>query len=192
VGVALKVAVTDLAALMVTAQVLSVPEQAPPQPLKTVPNGGTLAVSVTGVPLIKESEQVVGQLIPAGLLVTMPLPSPLTVTDSGYMTLKLALTDLAAFIVTLQVPVPEQAPPQPVKLPVLALAVSVTTVPLLKLEEQVEPQLIPAGALVTLPLPLPFLETVRRYGTGAVTFRLAVAGSPLPALVVVTGWLVLT
>jgi hypothetical protein len=42
---------------------------------------------------------------------------------------KLAVTDLATDIVTLQVPVPEQAPPQPLKVePVAAAAVKVTAV----------------------------------------------------------------
>jgi hypothetical protein len=43
---------------------------------------------------------------------------------------KVAVTDRAAFIVTVQVPVPEQAPLQPVKfVPVAGVAVSVTRVP---------------------------------------------------------------
>jgi hypothetical protein len=51
-------------------------------------------------------------------------------------------------------PVPEQAPDQPVKTePALAAAVSVTEVPLVNECEQVAPQLMPAGALVTLPEP---------------------------------------
>jgi hypothetical protein len=33
-----------------------------------------VAVSVTCVPLVKLAEQVLGQLIPAGLLVTVPAP----------------------------------------------------------------------------------------------------------------------
>jgi hypothetical protein len=42
---------------------------------------------------------------------------------------KVAVTDLVAFIVTEQVPVPEQLPPQPVNIePVPALDVKVTTV----------------------------------------------------------------
>src|SRR5262245_23315514 len=55
-----------------------------------------------------------------------------------------AVTARAWLIVTEQVPVPVHAPLQPVKAePVLAAAVSVTTVPLLNENEQVAPQLIP-------------------------------------------------
>ena len=60
---------------------------------------------------------------------------------------KVAVTDLAAFIVTAQVPVAAvQAPLQPVNLlPVAGVAVSVTTAPALKAALQVAPQLMPAG-----------------------------------------------
>src|SRR5258705_3804322 len=73
----------------------------------------------------------------------------------------LAVTDCAPLIVTVQVPVPEQPPPlQPVKVdPAAGVAVSVTTVPVVKAIEQVGSQAIPAGALVTAPLPVPALVT---------------------------------
>jgi len=74
------------------------------------------------------------QLIPAGLEVTVPLPDPVLLTESvNVCTLKVAVTDVAAFIVTEQVPVPEQPPPlQPAKVePPAGAAVSVTDVPLL-------------------------------------------------------------
>jgi hypothetical protein len=59
---------------------------------------------------------------------------------------------LAASIVRLQVPVPLHAPPQPWNIqPLTGVAVSVTGVPELKLALHVEPQLMPAGELVTLP-----------------------------------------
>jgi len=49
------------------------------------------------------------------------------------------------------------APAQPAKKddPLLAVAVSLTFVPELKLAVHVTPQLMPAGVLVTCPLPLP-------------------------------------
>ena len=57
---------------------------------------------------------------------------------------------------------PEQPPPlQPPKVDGdVGEAVSVTIVLLAKAYEQVEPQLIPAGELVTVPLPVPLLLTV--------------------------------
>jgi len=70
---------------------------------------------------------------------------------------------LAASIVRAQVLVPEHPPPdQPVKVePETGAAVRVTDVPELKLAEQVEPQLMPLGLLVTMPEPVPVLETER-------------------------------
>src|SRR5207247_10485427 len=51
---------------------------------------------------------------------------------------------------------------QPVKVePAAGVAVNVTEVPLAKLAVHVAPQLIPAGALVTVPLPVPAGVTVR-------------------------------
>src|SRR5947209_2953042 len=123
-----------------------VPEQPPPlQPVKVEPAAG-VAVSVTAVPLVKLAEQVAPQVMPAGELVTVPLPVPAGATVRVKVCgVKLAVTVVAAESVTVQVPVPEQPPPlQPVKVePAAGVAVSVTTVPLAKLAEQVAPQLIP-------------------------------------------------
>ena len=75
----------------------------------------------------------------------------------------MAVTVVAAESVTVQGPVPEQPLPlQPPKVePAAGAAVSVTAVPLAKLAEQVAPQVIPAGELVTVPLPVPAGVTVR-------------------------------
>ncbi len=56
-----------------------------------------------------------------------------------------------------QVPVPSHGPaPQPVNVdPAEAVAVNVICVPLAKPKEHVAPQLIPAGLLVTVPVPFP-------------------------------------
>mgnify|MGYP007103403757 CR=1 FL=1 len=76
--------------------------------------------------------------------------------------LKTAPTLFAALIETEQEPVPLHAPDQPAKAePDAALAVSVTVVPDVKLAEHVEPQLIPVGLDVTVPLPVPDFVTVR-------------------------------
>jgi hypothetical protein len=68
-----------------------------------------------------------------------------------------AVTDCAPLIVTEHVPVPEQPPPDhPAKVdPAAGAAVNVTTVPSVKLAEHVDPQLIPEGLEVTVPLPVP-------------------------------------
>src|SRR5438552_3488354 len=148
-----KVAVTVVAAERVTVQA-PVPEQLPPlQPVKVEPAAG-VAVSVTAVPLAKLAEQVAPQVIPAGALVTVPLPVPAGVTVRVKVCrVKVAVTVVAPETVTTHVPVPEHPPQlQPVKVePAAGAAVSVTTVPLAKLAEQVAAQLIPAGELVTVP-----------------------------------------
>ena len=110
-------------------------------------------------------------MIPAGLLVTVPVPDALEpelgcpiVTVSvklGGGRLNVAVTDSAAFIVMTQLPVPLHAPLQPANTePVTGAAVSVTTVPLVKLAEHPLPQLIPVGLLVTLPAPVPARDTL--------------------------------
>jgi len=59
-----------------------VPVQPPPlQPAKTDPEAGT-TVTVTVVPPENDGEQVVPQLMPLGLLVTVPLPVPFLLTSS--------------------------------------------------------------------------------------------------------------
>ena len=71
--------------------------------------------------------------------------------------LKVAVTLLFASIVTVQLEeVPVHAPDHPAKVdPELALAVSVTLVPELKV--------VPVGLLVTVPLPVPDLLIVNVY-----------------------------
>jgi hypothetical protein len=83
--------------------------------------------------------------------------------------MKVAVTEVAAFIVTVQEPVPVQPPPlQPVKVePVAGEAVRVTAVPVAKEAEHVAPHEIPAGLLVTVPLPAPDFETVKAELTDA-------------------------
>src|SRR6478735_3843166 len=71
-------------------------------------------------------------------------------------------------MVTWHGPVREQAPPQPAKVELAAgTAVRVTTVPTSNLAEQVEPQSIPTGELVTPPEPGPSSVTVRVCWIGA-------------------------
>jgi len=70
---------------------------------------------------------------------------------------------VAALSVTVQVPVPEQPPPlQLLNVdPTAGAAVKVTAVPLEYVAAQVAPQEMPAGLLVTVPIPAPVLLTVR-------------------------------
>ena len=77
----LKAAVIVMLLLICTVQE-PVPVHPPPlQPAKTDPEAGA-AVSVTAVPPENDLEQVVPQLMPLGLLVTVPLPVPFLVTWS--------------------------------------------------------------------------------------------------------------
>ncbi len=70
------------------------------------------------------------QLIPVGEELTVPLPALVTVRPK-VLRLKVAVTDRAASIVTIQVPVPEHAPLQPAKTESAdGMAVRVTRVPL--------------------------------------------------------------
>ncbi len=89
----------------------------------------------------------------------MPILETVKVKLVG-LELKVAVQVAAAFMVTEPVLQPE--PLQPVKVePEAATAVRVTIVPLLKVAEQAIPQLMPEGELVTVPIPLPALDTLR-------------------------------
>src|SRR3989449_11559676 len=107
--------------------------------------------------------------MPAGALVTVPLPVPALETVSAKVgRVKVAVTVVAAETVTTHAPVPEQpAPLQPPKVePAAGAAVSATAVPLVKLAAQVAPQVMPAGGLVTAPAPGPPFGTGSRKGWG--------------------------
>ena len=71
-----KFAVTERAAFMLTVHVLPEVLSQPLHPVKMVSIPG-VAVSVTVVALMNDAEQLLPQLIPAGLEVTVPLPRPL-------------------------------------------------------------------------------------------------------------------
>jgi hypothetical protein len=73
------------------------------------------------------------------------------------------VTELAALIVTVQVVVPVHAPDQPANV-LLApgVSLSVTWVPETKLAEHTVGQVIPAGALATVPVPAPASVTANR------------------------------
>jgi hypothetical protein len=155
-------AVTMVSAVTDKVQV-AVPVQPPPdQPVKAEPVAGT-AVRTTLAVALKSAAQVAPQLMPAGADVTVPVPLPArTIVREFCGGAKVAVTVVAADIVTVQVLVPEQPPPdQPANTdPVAAVAVKTTLAPALKGAAQVAPQVIPAGAEVTDPVPVPALVTV--------------------------------
>src|SRR6185295_15531596 len=118
--------------------------------------------------------------MPAGLDVTLPTPVPARVTVAANVgvpaVLNVAVTLRACVIATVQPPVPVHAPLQPANVePLAAAAVSVTDAPEANVAEQVEPQLMPAGLDVTVPVPVPARVTVNRNPEGplkvAVTLR---------------------
>ena len=131
------------------------PVQPPPlQPANVEPAAG-VAVNVTTVPLGERRRAGRAAGDAAGVLVAEPLPVPAFVTVSVCGQRERRGDRLAALIVTVQVPVPEQPPPlQPVNVePAAGVAVSVTTVPSSNDAAQVAPQVIPAGPLDTVPEP---------------------------------------
>jgi hypothetical protein len=88
-------------------------------------------------------------------LLSLPYEATKTRARSVPPLAKLADTLAAEFMVTTQAPMPLQAPPQPVKMdPDARVAVRLTGVPLAKFAAQAALQLMPAGALVTVPLPV--------------------------------------
>src|SRR5215831_3154383 len=107
----LKVAVTLRAWVMLTVQGPVPLHPSPLHPVNVDPLAG-VAAKVTLCPLGKAVLHVAGQLIPAGLLVTVPLPVPATLTVSswgiigGGVKVKVAVTLRARVMLTVQGPVP--------------------------------------------------------------------------------------
>jgi hypothetical protein len=130
-----------------------------PLPLQppNVDSADGAAVNVTVVPLMKVKLQVVPQSIPAGLLVTVPSPTPalVTVRVDVLGVAKFAVTVWSTFIATIHEPVPLQpAPLQPVNVePVAGAALRVIVLPIGKSASQVVPHEMPLGLLDTVPFP---------------------------------------
>jgi len=160
-GTALNVAVTDVSVVKSTVHVPD-PLQPPVHPANVDPVDGA-AVSVTLVPLVKFALHVAPQLIPAGLLVTVPVPVPASATlNAGVTALKVAVTEAFWLNVTLHGPVPVHEPDHAAKTEFApGVAVRVTVAPDEKFALHVDPQLIPPGLLVIDPAPLPATATVR-------------------------------
>jgi phage tail protein X len=148
------VAVTELAEVIVNTQGFVLPLHEPAQDPKESPLPAE-AVSVTTEFCGKPAEHVPGHVIPAGLLVTLPGPDTVTVSSAVETWLKAAVTVVAPEIVTVQlVALFAHAPPQPANVkPLPGDSVRVTEVFCANVAEQVVGQLIPAGLLVTAPVP---------------------------------------
>jgi hypothetical protein len=151
-----KVAVTELDAVTFTLQA-AVPVHAPDQLEKVLLAAG-VSLSVTAVFGAKFAVQVpvegLAQLIPAGVLVTVPEPAPAVATVKGMPPAKTAVTLAGAVSVMLHV-LPVQLPVQSANEKLVAgAAVKVTAVFVAKPAPQVGGQLIPAGLLVTVPIPV--------------------------------------
>jgi hypothetical protein len=105
-----------------------------------------------------------------------------TVCDSGGVTreksgagLNVAVTERAAFMLTTQLTVPMQAPPQPAKTePVAAVAVRVTFMLVGKDTVHAALQFSPAGLLTTLPLPVPLITSCKAKDEGTAGAKVAV------------------
>jgi hypothetical protein len=156
------VAVQILAAVIVT--VPSLQSVSPLQPAKVDPAEG-VAVRVTAVPLLYEAIHVEPQVMPVGLLVTVPAPEPVLLTVSEYVVggrrLNVAVQVLAVVMVT-EPSLQSASPLQPANVePAAGVTVRVTVAPLVYEAVQVAPQLMPAGLLLTAPLPVPAFVMVR-------------------------------
>jgi len=114
---------------IVTVQV-PVPPHPPPLQAENVEPLSAPAERVTELFRSNVVEQELPQVIPDGLLVTVPSPDPALVTVRVKAGLKVAVTVMFAVMVTVHVPVPEQPPPlHPAKLePAAGEAVRVTEV----------------------------------------------------------------
>ena len=163
VVVFVNVAVTERAVVIDTTHA-PVPVHAPAQPANTEPVVA-VGVSVTLVLKLKLAEHVAPQLMPAGIEATEPAPVPFFATVSTCcVSVKLAVTAFASVIGTVQAPVPEHAPDQPVNVePVVATGDSETIVPESKLNVHVAPHEMPAGVDVTVPAPLEAFVIVSAY-----------------------------
>ena len=106
----------------------------------------------------------------------MPVPVPVLATERvDVFSVNVAATVRAVVMLTVQVPVPVQAPVHPAKVePVPAEAARVTLVPLEKFALHEVPHAIPPGVEVTVPLPVPFLVSVRAYEVGVLRAKAAV------------------
>src|SRR6266581_2143264 len=155
-GLSENVAVTDLAASIVTLQAFTEPLHAPDQLEKTEFAEG-VAVRVTTVPGLYGSEQSAPHWIPPGFETTVPVPVPVMETDSktGVGLSNCAATAVYFCTETVQgFACPAHAPNQRIKTcPLAGVAVRFTTVPFGYNSMQSFPQLMPATVELIVPAP---------------------------------------
>ena len=170
-------AVTVLDVFIVTVHAPVPRQPAPDQPVNVDPTSAD-AVRVTMSPLTSVSAQSKPQLIPAGVLVTEPNPVPALLTVRLNSNRNSAATVRSSFMEIRQPPVPKQPLVHPTKMePVAGVAETATTDPWRNGNEHAAPQLIPPGAVTTVPKPSPLLSTERRGSTRTEVDDVAVAPS---------------
>src|SRR6266545_6130704 len=134
--------------------------RSPLHPVKAEPRAGA-ARRTTRVAAAKFAEQSVTQSIDPGLPVTRPFPLPLRLTFSVLpLTANMAVQVLLRFMIT--TPSKQSGSPlHPEKTePEAGVGVRATVAPFEKSAVQVDPQSIPTGLLVTLPVPVPAVVTL--------------------------------
>ena len=170
-------AVTVLDAFIVTVHVPVPKQPAPDLPVNVDPTTAD-AARVTMSPLTNVSTQSKPQLMPAGVLVTEPSPVPALLTVRLNSNRNSAATVRSSLIEIRQPPVPEQPVVHPTKMePVAGAAETATDDPWRNGNEHAAPQLMPPGAVTTVPKPSPLLSTERRGSTRTEVEDVAVAPS---------------
>lgn len=183
----LKLAVTFWLLVIGNVHVSEVPLHAPAHPTKTCFCFG-FAVSVTLLPAVKLPEHLWPQLmlpLTLGLLVTVPEPIVATVSEYAVLeSSKAALTEVSAFSVVVQAPVPLHPPLQPVNtLPVSGVAVRLTAVPASRFTVQVAPQSMPLPLTVPVPAPVLLAESWYcrvKFALTEVSVLIVTTQSPVP------------
>jgi hypothetical protein len=123
----------------------------------TFPFGTVFDFAFVTVPVLQWPAAIFRFAVASGLPFTFGTTQETTVF--GFWS-NVAVTVLAASTVTVQLPLPLQAPLQPANVePASGLAARVTLVPESKSAAHVVPQLIPPEPLVTVPLPVPDFVT---------------------------------
>src|SRR4030095_7248238 len=134
--------------------------RSPLHPVNAEPRAGA-ARRTTRVAAAKFAEQSVTQSIDPGLPVTRPFPLPLRPTFNVLpLTANMAVQVFLRFMVT--TPSAQSGPPlHPEKTePEAGVGVRTTVAPFEKSAAQVDPQFIPSGLLVTIPVPVPAVVTL--------------------------------